>query len=225
MEFDPAKPQATPEGIHKLKVVLIGDVSVGKTALAIRFAKGTFESGYRATTGASFINKVAHVGNEVINFMIWDTAGQERYRSLAPVYMRGAHIAFIVYDVTNQESFNNVAIWLEVLQHHGDMVKTVLVANKCDLESTVDEALALEFAENNSIQYVHTSALSGYNVDKLFMQIASKVVNEIKRHENQSCRHLDRVERVDEDTEKTLKVDVIEVKEEKIEKSSKCCRS
>ncbi|XP_052282122.1 uncharacterized protein LOC127879382 isoform X2 [Dreissena polymorpha] len=89
--------------MYKLKVVLIGDISVGKTSIALRFVSNSFQDGYRATIGATYISKTAVIDDDVICFQIWDTAGQERYKSLVPMYLRGAHIAFIVYDVTERE--------------------------------------------------------------------------------------------------------------------------
>lgn len=175
---------ARVDTIYKLKVVLVGDISVGKTSLAIRFAQNRFDDTYKQTIGVSFISKAAHVSDDIINFQIWDTAGQERYKSLVPMYLRGAHIAFVVYDVSSQESFDNVGIWLEALRHHGDLVKTVLVANKCDLTSQVDDQRAIEVAQSNGIPFVPASAKSGYNVDKLFITMGSRVLADIKMREN-----------------------------------------
>lgn len=175
----PAFPSTT-ENIYKLKVVLIGDVNVGKTSLAFRFSQDKFDENYRQTVGASFISKMAIVKSDVIHFQIWDTAGQERYKSLVPMYLRGAHIAFVVYDVTNPGSFAHIDFWLDALQHHCDMVTTVLVANKCDLPSLVDESEALTFAQDHGIQFVTTSARSGYNVERLFHSIGAKVVTKLK---------------------------------------------
>ncbi|KAL4230419.1 Ras-related protein Rab-21 [Mactra antiquata] len=179
-----AKPAffSTSEKMYKIKTVLVGDISVGKTSLALRFVNDKFDESYKPTIGASFISKIVVLGDGcVVNFQIWDTAGQERYRSLVPMYLRGAHIAFVLYDVTNPESFTNVSFWLEALQHHGDMVKTVLVANKCDCESIVSEEIALSFAESHYLQFVQTSAKTGENVDLLFHRIGAKVVEEMKR--------------------------------------------
>lgn len=219
------------ENIIKLKVVLIGDVNVGKTSLAVRFTRDKFDQHLKHTIGASFITKVAIVHGDVISFQIWDTAGQERYKSLVPMYLRGAHIAFIVYDVTDQTSFRNVDFWLDALQHHGDMATAVLVANKCDLESAVDETMAVNYAMERGIQFVTTSAKTGYNVEQLFHSIGCKVVNSMKkltapqgreREQNRTEREIHN-RRITSSTETT---DNITIDPEPVEdrKKSRCCK-
>lgn len=176
------------ENIFKLKVVLIGDINVGKTSIAMRFSQDKFDDRYKQTIGASFISKIAIVKSDVIHFQIWDTAGQERYKSLVPMYLRGAHMAFIVYDITDPGSFAHIDFWLDALRHHCDMVSIVLVANKCDEQSVVDENMALSFAEEHGLQFVTTSAKTGYNVERLFHSIGSKVVARIKSQTVASTR-------------------------------------
>ncbi|XP_045204904.2 uncharacterized protein LOC123557489 [Mercenaria mercenaria] len=179
---------SSSENIYKLKVVLIGDINVGKTSLAVRFSQDKFDEKYKQTIGASFISKIAIVKSDVIHFQIWDTAGQERYKSLVPMYLRGTHIAFVVYDITNPGSFEHTGFWLDALRHHCDMVTIVLVANKCDLQSVVDESMALTYAEEHGLQFVTVSAKTGYNVERLFHSIGSKVVDKLKSQTVTSVR-------------------------------------
>ncbi|KAL4230420.1 hypothetical protein ACF0H5_010802 [Mactra antiquata] len=211
------------ENMYRIKTVLVGDINVGKTSLANRFAQDRFDNTYKHTIGASFINKTAIVSGYVINFQIWDTAGQERYRSLVPMYLRGAHIAFIVYDVTEMDSYGSVGFWLDALQHHGDMIKTVLVANKCDLEHSVDQSIAEIFAEDQNLMFFSTSAKTGYNVDKLFHTMGSMVVEQFKNHSNDTLprepcpidlRDIDDVEKKDPYCKTSRK-----------KRPSKCCKS
>ena len=110
-------------GPPRVKLVLLGDTSVGKSCLALRFVRGTFDEQSKVT-----------VGGQTVKFEIWDTAGQERYASLAPLYYRGASAAAVVYDVSEPSSFAKARYWTRELQKHGqEGIVMCLVANKMDL--------------------------------------------------------------------------------------------
>eukprot|EP01127_Copromyxa_protea_P003274 TRINITY_DN1310_c0_g1_i6.p1 TRINITY_DN1310_c0_g1~~TRINITY_DN1310_c0_g1_i6.p1 ORF type:complete len:141 (-),score=17.42 TRINITY_DN1310_c0_g1_i6:474-896(-) len=95
------------------KVVLLGSSGVGKTSIVIRYVQSAFAADQQATIGASFWTKRLHFVDNSITLQIWDTAGQERYRSITPMYYRGAQAAILVFDVTNIESFENAQSWIE----------------------------------------------------------------------------------------------------------------
>ncbi len=90
----------TPRSAYK--IVLLGDTSVGKSSIATQYVRGSFNNYEEPTIGAAFMckNQDLMIDEKVVSckFEIWDTAGQERYKSLAPMYYRGAHVALIVYD-------------------------------------------------------------------------------------------------------------------------------
>lgn len=171
--------------IHNIKLVLLGDMAVGKTSIALRFARGTFENNYKQTIGASFVKRVVEVNDYVINFQIWDTAGQERYMALVPMYLRGAQVALIIYDVTDKESFHNLEKWLLALESYSDDTYIVLVANKCDLDFVVPIKEAEQFADDRNLHFIQTSAKTGLNIDKLFNEIGLEIVEKIKQRERE----------------------------------------
>ncbi|XP_062420256.1 ras-related protein ORAB-1 isoform X1 [Pungitius pungitius] len=108
----------------------------------------------------------------------WDTAGQERFRTITSSYYRGAHGIIVVYDVTDQESFNNVKQWLqEIDRYASENVNKLLVGNKCDLttKKVVDYTTAKEFADNLGIPFLETSAKSATNVEQAFMTMAAEI--------------------------------------------------
>uniref|UniRef100_A0A674MQW9 RAB1A, member RAS oncogene family a n=1 Tax=Takifugu rubripes TaxID=31033 RepID=A0A674MQW9_TAKRU len=108
----------------------------------------------------------------------WDTAGQERFRTITSSYYRGAHGIIVVYDVTDQESFNNVKQWLqEIDRYASENVNKLLVGNKCDLttKKVVDYTTAKEFADNLGIPFLETSAKSSTNVEQAFMTMAAEI--------------------------------------------------
>ncbi|KAF1806203.1 GTP-binding protein rab11 [Mucor lusitanicus] len=119
------------------KVVVLGSQGVGKTSLVVRYIDKTFSPNSTSTIGASFMTKKQTVDNCKVRLQIWDTAGQERFRAMAPMYYRGAQAALLVYDITSQESFEELSSWIEELKRNmtEDLV-IVVAANKLDLAQT-----------------------------------------------------------------------------------------
>jgi small GTP-binding protein len=172
----PSLPRATPTSRH-FKIVLLGDTSVGKSCLVTQFVRGEFHDYAEPTIGAAFLTQTLSLEDDVIKFEIWDTAGQERYRSLAPMYYRGAAAAIVVFDVTSQESFEGAKSWVKELQRRGDAnVVIALAANKVDVEGRVvpkDEVQS--FAEENGLIFFETSAKTALNVRELFVAVARRL--------------------------------------------------
>ena len=98
-----------------LKIVLIGDPCVGKTAVAHRLCNNGFNEVYNSTIGVDFFSLSTRVKDDIIKTHIWDTAGQERYRSLAPMYYRGANVTIVVFSLTCRDSFNGAKLWIKEL--------------------------------------------------------------------------------------------------------------
>ena len=111
----------------KYKVVLLGDTSVGKSCLASRFVNDTFFTFQEPTIGAAFMTKTLDNEKYKIRFEIWDTAGQERYRSLAPMYYRGAMAAIIVFDITQPDTFDGAKKWIQEIKQNGNTNKTTII--------------------------------------------------------------------------------------------------
>ena len=133
---------------------------------------------YFLPTPAAFLTQTVALDDATVKFEIWDTAGQERYRSLAPMYYRGAACAVVVYDITNPDSFAGAKSWVKELQRRGDAnVVIALAGNKADLESRrkVEFEEANAYAEENGILHLETSAKNANNVKALFVEIAKKL--------------------------------------------------
>lgn len=168
-------------------MVLLGETSVGKTCVTIRFVKNEFFEFQEPTIGAAFLTQTITLDNTTVKFEIWDTAGQERYRSLAPMYYRGATAAIIVYDVTSPSSFEGAKSWVKELQRRGDPNCVIaLAANKADLEGK--RKVAVEdgdaYAKENNIIHMQTSAKTGMNIKNLFVEIARKLPKQPKAPED-----------------------------------------
>merc|ERR1712070_842392 len=128
------------------------------------------------TIGAAFLTQTVTLDDATVKFEIWDTAGQERYKSLAPMYYRGAAAAVIVYDVTSSQSFDGAKAWVAELGEK-DMV-LALLGNKVDLATekrAVETAQAEAFARDKGLIFMETSAKTGVNVQEIFQAIAGSL--------------------------------------------------
>jgi len=159
----------------KYKLVLLGDQSVGKTSIIIRFTDDKFDSSYQATIGIDFLSKIMYLEDRTIRLQLWDTAGQERFRSLIPSYIRDSSVAVIVYDVTNRSSFLDCDTWISnVRAERNAEVPIFLVGNKIDL--TDKRQVSTEEGERKAKElgahFAETSAKTSVNIKQLFKQIA-----------------------------------------------------
>jgi len=120
--------------------------------------------------------------NYIILFFynIRDTAGQERFRNIAQSYYRGAHGIILLYDITEQETYNNVKSWLDDVNNYisSDQTCKLLIGNKCDLEykRTVDKAAGEELASSMGMKFIEASAKTAHNVDEAFKQLAKDLI-------------------------------------------------
>lgn len=177
MEDDPGED-------YLFKVVLIGDSAVGKSNLLSRYARNEFHMNSKATIGVEFQTQSMEFDGKEIKAQIWDTAGQERFRAVTSAYYRGAVGALVVYDISRRHTFESVGRWLDELKMHSDMnVVTMLVGNKCDLESLrevpIEESKAL--AEAEKLFFIETSALNATNVNDAFQIVIKEVYNNMSR--------------------------------------------
>jgi len=164
--------------IFQYKLVLLGESSVGKSSLVLRFVKGQFLDFQESTIGAAFLTQTVCLNDTTVKFEIWDTAGQERYHSLAPMYYRGAQAAIVVFDITSSESFEKAKSWVSELQRQGSPnIVIALAGNKCDLANkrAVQTTTAQSYADENGCLFMETSAKTNANVTELFVAIAKKL--------------------------------------------------
>ncbi|CAF1152925.1 unnamed protein product [Rotaria sordida] len=163
-----------------LKLLLIGDSGVGKSAILTRFSDDSFTDSFISTIGVDFKIHAIENDGKTAKLQIWDTAGQERFRSVTHTYYRGAHGIIIVFDVTSAESFDYLHRWLNEIDLHADNnVKKLLVGNKSDLTSKrmIDYDKAKKFADSLNIQYVETSAKNSINIEQVFKTVVTEIVS------------------------------------------------
>ena len=161
------------------KTLIIGDSTVGKSSLMLRFTENVFSEAFLPTIGIDFRIRVENVGNTMTKFQIWDTAGQERFRTITKSYYKGSHGIIIVYDVTNSASFLNVDKWIEQVREQAPSnTQIILVGTKCDLESErqVSYEDGLRKAEQHGIKFIETSAKTSTNIDAAFKTLVSEII-------------------------------------------------
>lgn len=168
----------TQSRIKNYKLVFLGDSAVGKSCIVNRFSNDRFNDYQESTIGAAFSTAKININDKEVKFEIWDTAGQERYKSLAPMYYRGAKFAVVVYDITMKDSFNGAKLWIHELKnkHRNDCI-TILVGNKSDLKKDrqISEEEAKSYAENHDLEYIEVSAKSGENIKKIFHNLVNQL--------------------------------------------------
>ncbi|OHT05555.1 Ras family protein [Tritrichomonas foetus] len=159
------------------KFVLIGDSAVGKTAMCKKFCEHTFDKNQPQTVALEFGTRTIEIEGKKIKLQIWDTAGQERFHSITRAYFRSSTAIFLIYDVTNRDSFSHLSDWTDDAQRLSPPTSIkVLVGNKTDLsDRAVLTEEAQEFATQNGLRFFETSALSGDRIDDTFIQTAHEV--------------------------------------------------
>ena len=182
------------QSIYQLKIILVGDSSVGKTTLVNRYMGYEFNENYSCTINADFkIKSLSITPNIGAELTIWDTCGQERFKSLTRQYFKDAHGVILVYDVSDLNSFNNISSWLKEIKTCSNLNPDIaLVANKIDLENRkVNKETGTKFAEKNGLIYIETSSKEGINIDSPFEKLATALINKIKDNPNYNIHTTD----------------------------------
>lgn len=165
--------------IEVLKIVLVGETGVGKTSIFSQFIDNVFHEGFQASTNATFHTKSFKFDDgKELKLDIWDTAGQEKYRALTQMFYKDANAAILIYDITNQDSFEEIKkYWVNQIKESSSS-NTILVidANKSDLirEEQVNEEEARKYAKEVGAIFWCTSAKNKIGVDDLFIEIVKK---------------------------------------------------
>jgi small GTP-binding protein len=161
-----------------IKLLLIGESSVGKSCLLLRYAENKFQESFYTTIGIDFKIKHVTIDNQPARLQVWDTAGQEKFRTITKAYYRGAHGILLVFDMSNAETFAQCQTWMNSIHENmNEPVEIILVGNKCDKDRVVSSEEAQAFADRYKVRYFETSAKTGVNVEETFMAVAAMVVS------------------------------------------------
>ncbi|XP_067687588.1 ras-related protein Rab-6A-like [Haliotis asinina] len=158
------------------KVTLVGNLSAGKTSLALRYCRGSIDAHPKPTVAVDWLHHSEMVNNRRVNLQIWDTAGQEKFEAVMPNFLRSSAAVLLCYDVTDVRSFMSKTKWLEMIRGEVPEALVVLVATKVDkADRIISVQDGEQFARENRLEYIETSAKTGHNVDGLFYEIAARM--------------------------------------------------
>ena len=169
---------------YLVKIALLGDTTVGKTNLVLRFTDNTFTTNNPPTIGYDYKSKTINLKNskKKAKLQIWDTAGQERYMSLSKTVFQRVDGVILVYDIRVRSSFEHILNWINIVKDFNDKMPILLIGNKTDLEEEriVSYEEGKKLADEKNLEFMETSALNGNNVDEAFILFGNIVANYLK---------------------------------------------
>ncbi|CAI9736295.1 ras-related protein Rab-8A [Octopus vulgaris] len=169
---------------YLFKLLLIGDSGVGKTCVLFRFSEDAFNTTFISTIGIDFKIRTIELDGKKIKLQIWDTAGQERFRTITTAYYRGAMGIMLVYDITNEKSFENIRNWIRNIEEHASKdVEKMILGNKCDMNDRrqVSKERGEQLAIEHGIKFMETSAKASINVEDAFFTLARDIKAKMDR--------------------------------------------
>ena len=200
-----------------IKLVILGDIAVGKTNFLCRFVDNEFNIVHVSTVGFDFKSRICDITkvNKKVKFQIWDTAGQEKYMSINKNLFQRVQGIMLMYDISNEESFNHLNKWIEHIKENSSGSPVILIGNKSDLENNrqVSKQEGEAKAKNNGIAFLETSALDGNNIELAFQTLVEEIYD--KCHKD-----FEPVAVVDIGESKTLS---LEEKKQEEQKKGGCC--
>ena len=164
---------------YSIKLLVLGDISVGKSSFIYRYIEDKFHVDSMTTTGLDLKTKDLIVNNKKIRIQLWDTAGQEKYKSITQNLILRVQGIIILFDITNKESFNNLSLWIKIIKDQcGHNLPILIAGNKKDLEANrlVKKEEINKFTNNEKIDYIETSCKTGENIKETIYIICKKII-------------------------------------------------
>ena len=164
---------------YTIKLLIVGDSSVGKTNFIFRLIEDKFNPNYMTTTGIDLKTINIEIDNKKIRVQLWDTAGQEKYKAITKNLFLKVHGTLVLFDISNDDSFNSSKSWVSSLKDEcGRQLQIILIGNKSDLEDKriVSKEEASKYAEEEKLEYMETSSKTGENIHKAIKLLCQKVL-------------------------------------------------
>ena len=168
------------EHLLSLKITLLGESSVGKTSIINQYVNKKYMETNLTTIGCDKFSRVVNIQNKDILLNFWDTAGQERFKSLSPMFLKGSNIVILVYDITNEESFNALEnFWINIVRDNTENIVLGIAANKNDLyeNEKVNEEKVRKFAERENAIFACISAKDYLPIEVFFSQLTNLYIS------------------------------------------------
>lgn len=173
------------EQYYEVKFIIVGDISVGKTNICLRFTKDDFNESLNSTVVVGFQIQTIKIEDKIFLLQLWDTAGSEAYKSITKGFYSNSACCILIYDMTEKKSFESINEWIQNVQNYtNENIIFILVGNKSDLKEgrkvTVEQGQAL--ADEFNMKFIEASAKTGYNVDLIFNIACQKIYENIKEN-------------------------------------------
>jgi small GTP-binding protein len=171
---------------YLFKIVFLGEGAVGKTSLVGRYVYDSFEGDYLATIGTDIHVKIVDVNDTRVKLVIWDIAGQDNFAQLRRAYYMNASGAFFVFDTTRPETIRRIDDWINALYAVTGEIPLVLLENKTDLESGLDDTERESIAAKYNTPILKTSAKEDVNVEEAFREVTSEILRRARERKSAS---------------------------------------
>ena len=187
--------------LKKVQIIIIGDTEVGKTQIINRIVHNNFQSNYKKTIGMNSFNKQIEIKNNIINLVLFDSSGQEKFKSLIEINVRECDFIFLVYDITNKDSFININKYYEAIK---DIKKEdsliFLLGNKKDLntERKVDKKESQAYANKNNFIFHEISAKLDNDINTFFNTV---IIPKIEISNEQISYNIEEINKLKKDIE------------------------
>ncbi len=164
---------------YQFKIIIVGDPSVGKTSLILRYTNNAFRRSYVPTMGVHVSNKIFKIDDKIIQLTLWDIGGQQKFHTMRQQFYHGSDAVFLVFDLTNPDSFDNIPRWFsdvsDQLSNRSEDLMGFIIGNKNDLseQRMITDEMTMNLASQLNLGVIETSALVGDNVDYAFSTIAN----------------------------------------------------
>lgn len=166
-----------PRGGHIFKAIFTGDPTTGKTSIIARYVSSVFQESYLPTVGASISSKDIDFDGHSVKLVIWDIASHKAFRRMRESYYGGASAAFIVYDITRSETFENVKAWFEEFKKFVPAaIQLMVIGNKIDLPRKIDRKDGEQVAKEIGAEFMETSPKTGENIERVFENVIKKLL-------------------------------------------------
>ena len=172
-----------------LKLLVVGDSSVGKTNFVMRLINNEFSKNYMTTSGIDLKTTDIEIKNKKIHIQLWDTAGQEKYKAITKNLFLKVMGALIIYDITNEASYNNLKSWVKLIKEEcGKHMQLIILGNKSDLndQRKISKDEAINYAKEQNIEYIETSSKTGENVKKAVTMICESILENKEMNDSSS---------------------------------------
>ena len=170
---------------ESIKIMVLGNSSVGKTSFILKYTEDIFRDLYISTIGIDNKRKIIkHSNNKEYSLIFYDTAGQEKYKSISLNIIKNADGVLLIYDITKQDTFEAIASWMENIENiKGKDFPLILIGNKLDLENirVVSPEEGKELASKYKVDFFETSNKNGTNIENACLALVNIIIN---RREN-----------------------------------------